>query len=180
MKTTNSRVYAIGDVARGLQFTHVANYHAGLVIRNALFRLPAKENKEIIPWVTYTDPELAHVGLKEEDARRQYKKIRVLRWPYVENDRAQAERKTNGFIKVITTKRGKILGATIVGESAGEIIQMWALAVSQGLGIKAMTGFVSPYPTLSEISKRAAVTYYGSSVSNPWVQRIIRFLRFFG
>lgn len=180
MKTSNSRVYAIGDVARGLQFTHVANYHAGLVIRNALFRLPVKENRDIIPWVTYTDPELAHVGLDEETARKRHRQIRVLRWPYAENDRAQTERKTNGFIKVITSKRGKILGATIVGENAGEIIQLWALAVSQGLKIKAMTGFISPYPTLSEISKRAAVTYYASSASNPWVQRIIRFLRFFG
>jgi pyruvate/2-oxoglutarate dehydrogenase complex dihydrolipoamide dehydrogenase (E3) component len=180
MKTTNNRVYAIGDVARGLQFTHVANYHAGLVVRNALFRLRPKENRDIIPWVTYTDPELAHVGLNEDEARKRHGRIRILRWPYVENDRAQAERKTNGFIKVITTKKGKILGATIVGESAGEIIQLWALAASQGLGIKAMTGYVSPYPTLSEISKRAAVTYYASSISNPWVQRIIRFLRIFG
>ncbi len=180
MKTSNSRVYAIGDVARGLQFTHVANYHAGLVVRNALFRLRPKENRDIIPWVTYTDPELAHVGLNEEEANKRHRRIKVLRWPYVENDRAQAERKTNGFIKVITTKKGKILGVTIVGESAGEIIQLWALALSQGLGIKAMTAFVSPYPTFSEISKRAAVTYYASSISNPWVSRIIRFLRIFG
>ncbi|MBZ0218255.1 MAG: FAD-dependent oxidoreductase, partial [Fimbriimonadaceae bacterium] len=180
MKTSNSRVYAIGDVAHGLQFTHVANYHAGLVIRNALFRLPAREKRKIIPWVTYTDPELAHVGLDEEAARKRHRKISVLRWPYAENDRAQTERKTNGFIKVITGRKGKILGATIVGENAGEIIQLWALALSQGLKIKAMTEFVSPYPTLSEISKRAAVTYYAASVSNPWLQRVIRFLRFFG
>ncbi len=180
MKSSNRKVYAIGDVARSLQFTHVANYHAGLVIRNALFRLPVKEDISAIPWVTYTDPELAHVGLDEAAAREKNSNIRVLRWPYVENDRAQAERNTEGFIKVITTKKGKILGATIIGQSAGEMIQMWALAIGQGLNIKAMTSFVSPYPTLSEISKRAAVTYYASSLSNPWIQRAIRFLRIFG
>lgn len=180
MKSSNRKVYAIGDVARSLQFTHVANYHAGLVIRNALFRLPVKEDISAIPWVTYTDPELAHVGFDETAAREKNRDIRILRWPYVENDRAQTERNTEGFIKVITTKKGKILGATIVGQSAGEMIQIWALAIGQGLNIKAMTSFVSPYPTLSEISKRAAVTYYASSLSNPWIQRTIRFLRIFG
>ncbi len=180
LKSSNRRVYAIGDVARSLQFTHMANYHAGLVIRNALFRMPVKEDISAIPWVTYTDPELAHVGLDENASREKHRNIRVLRWPYVENDRAQAERTTDGFIKVITTTRGKILGATIVGQSAGEIIQMWALAIDQGLKIKAMTSFVSPYPTLTEISKRAAITYYASSLSNPWIQRAIRFLRLFG
>lgn len=180
LKTTNRRVYAIGDVAGGLQFTHVANYHAGLVIRNALFRMRVKENRDIIPWVTYTDPELAHVGLNEEEARKRHGAIRILRWPYVENDRAQAERETHGFIKVTVTKKGVILGATIVGKSAGEIIQLWALAISQGLKIKAMTGFVSPYPTLSEISKRAAFGFYASGLTNSWVRRIIAFLRIFG
>ena len=180
LKTSNRRVYAIGDVAGGLQFTHVANYHAGLVIRSALFRLPVKENRGIIPWVTYTDPELAHVGMSEAEAIKQGGKIQILRWPYGENDRAQAERATSGFIKVIAGKGGRILGATIVGRSAGEIIQLWALAISSGLTIKAMTGFVSPYPTLSEISKRAAITFYAGSLTKPWLRRILSILRSFG
>jgi pyruvate/2-oxoglutarate dehydrogenase complex dihydrolipoamide dehydrogenase (E3) component len=145
-----------------------------------LFRLPAKENRTLIPWVTYTDPELAHVGLSEDEARKRHKQIKILRWPYVENDRAQAERRVEGFIKVTTDKKGKILGATIVGEAAGELIQLWALALAQGLNIRAMTGFVSPYPTLSEISKRAAITYYTDGLKGVWVQRAIRFLRMFG
>ena len=180
LRTSNRRVYAIGDVAGGYQFTHVANYHAGLVIRSALFRLPVKENPDIIPWVTYTDPELAQVGLTEAEARDKHKDTRVLRWSYEENDRAQTERATDGFIKVVTSKRGKILGATIVGASAGELIQIWALAMSQGLKIKALTGFVSPYPTLGEISKRVAITYYTPSLTKPWLRRIIGFLRLFG
>lgn len=180
LRTSNRRVYAIGDIAGGLQFTHVANYHAGLVIRSALFRQPVKENRALIPWVTYTDPELAQVGLSEAAAKDSQTEIRVLRWPYEENDRAQTDRITDGFIKVVTTRRGKILGATIVGANAGEIIQLWALAISQGLNIKAMTGYVAPYPTLSEISKRAAISFYTPSLTNPWLRRIIAFLRLFG
>ncbi len=180
LKTTNARVYAIGDVTGGLQFTHVANYHAGLVIRNALFRVPVRVNQDAIPWVTYTDPELAHVGLSEDEARERHGRIRILRWPMLENDRAQAERLTDGFVKVITTKRGRILGAGIVGEQAGELIQIWALAISRGLKIGAVVGTVLPYPTLSEINKRAAITYYLPSLSNPLIRRTIRFLRKFG
>jgi pyruvate/2-oxoglutarate dehydrogenase complex dihydrolipoamide dehydrogenase (E3) component len=180
LKTTNKKIYAIGDVAGGLQFTHAANHHAGIVIRNVLFRLPAKTNDELVPWVTFTDPELAHVGLTEGQARERHKTIRVLRWPYHENDRAQAERETDGHIKVITAKNGRILGATIVGAHAGELITTWTLALSRGLNIRAMTGIVVPYPTLSEIGKRAAITYFSPSLTNPKVRRLINFLRRFG
>ena len=176
LKTSNKRVYAIGDVIGDLQFTHVANYHAGLVVRNALFRIPVKVNNDIIPWVTFTDPELAHIGLAEDEARKRHKDINVLRWTYQENDRAQAEHATSGAVKVITRKNGQILGATIVGEHAGEIIQMWALAVSKKLKIGAMAGYVSPYPTLSEINKRAAIVYYLPKLSNPFIQKVIGFL----
>ncbi len=180
LKTSNRRVFAIGDVAGGLQFTHVANYHAGIVIRRALFRIPAKVDTRIMPWVTFTDPELAHVGLQEAEAKRAAGKINVLRWPYHENDRAQAERETVGQIKVITAKNGRILGATIVGAQAGELIQMWALAISQKMKIKAMIGWVSPYPTLSEINKRVAYRYYATAPSSPLVRWIIGFLAKFG
>lgn len=180
MRTTNSRVYAIGDVAGSFQFTHVANYHAGIVIRRALFRIPAKVRDDIIPWVTYTEPELAHVGLTEAQARERHGEIRVLRWPYHENDRSQAERDTHGFVKVVTNKGGRILGADIVGPHAGELIQMWGLAITQGMKIKAFTAMISPYPTLSEINKRAAYVYYLPSLSSQKLRRLIAFLRRFG
>ena len=179
LRTSNKRVYAIGDAAGG-HFTHTANYHAGIVLRNALFRLPAKADDETVPWVTFTDPELAHVGLAEARARERHKTIRVLRWPYHENDRAQAEREMHGHIKIITKKNGLILGATIVGAHAGELITTWTLALAQGLNIRAMTGIVVPYPTLSEIGKRAAITYFSSSLNSPRVRRLIGFLRRFG
>ena len=181
LKTANRRVYAIGDVAAGqLQFTHAANYHAGLVIRNALFRLPVRVNNDAIPWVTFTEPELAQSGLSEAEARKRGIKIRILRWPYHDNDRAQAERETHGHIKVITKKNGKIIGATIVGAQAGELISAWTLAIAQGLNIRAFTNIVVPYPTLSEIGKRAAIDYFTPSLTSPWVRRIIAWLRIFG
>lgn len=174
--TSNRRIFAIGDCSGGPQFTHVANYHAGIVIRRALFRLPAKVDEKVLPRVTFTDPELAYVGLSEDEARKAKGDLRVLRWPYSENDRAHTERAERGFVKVITDKRGRILGAGIVGEQAGELIQMWALAISQGLKIKVMAEWVSPYPTLSEINKRAAFRYYATAASSPLVRKVVSLL----
>jgi len=162
LRTTNKRIFAIGDVAGGPQFTHVAGYHAGIAIRNMLYRIPAKANLSAVPHVTYTDPELAHVGLTQAEAENTYgsEKIRVLRSLYAENDRAQTERKTEGLIKVISKTNGEILGASIVGEGAGELIQPWILALSAKLKISAFAGMIAPYPTLGEISKRAAGAFY--------------------
>jgi pyruvate/2-oxoglutarate dehydrogenase complex dihydrolipoamide dehydrogenase (E3) component len=178
--TSNRKVFAIGDVVGAAQFTHVANYHAGIVIRRALFRLPTKVDEDVIPWVTYTDPELAHVGLTEATARKRYRTIRVLRAPFHDNDRAQTERALRGHIKVITTKRGVIIGATIVGPHAGELITMWTLAIQQGLNIRAVAGLIVPYPTLSETGKRAAISYFTPGLTRPIVRRIITFMRRFG
>lgn len=178
--TANKKVFAIGDVIGGLQFTHVANYHAGLVIRQALFKMPVKINPGIIPWVTYTDPELAHVGLTFEQAKEKHGDVQVLRWPYHENDRAQAERHTHGMVKVVVDKKGRILGASIVGHNAGELIQMWSLAISQKLKIKAMTDWISPYPTMAEINKRAAYKFYANAASSPMVRRVVGFMRSLG
>jgi pyruvate/2-oxoglutarate dehydrogenase complex dihydrolipoamide dehydrogenase (E3) component len=180
LQTSNRRVFAVGDVTGYPPFTHVANYHAGIVIRRAVFRVPASVDEAILPWVTFTTPELAQVGLTEEAARKRYGQVRIYRWPYHENDRAQAERTTEGFVKVVTDGKGTIRGAGIVGEHAGELIQMWALAVSQGLHIKAMAEWVSPYPTLSEINKRAAFGYYAAAAGKPLVRKVIGWLTRFG
>ena len=180
LRTSNRRVYAIGDVAGGLQFTHVAGYHASLVTRAILFRLPARENRSIIPWATYTDPELAHVGMTEADARKAHRSISVLRWPYAENDRAQAERKTDGLLKMVTDKRGNILGVTIVGAGASEMINLWAFALSKGMKARDMLGYVPPYPTMTEIGRRAAITQLAGATRKPAVRRLLRFLRVFG
>ena len=180
LRTSNPKVYAAGDAAGGYQFTHVAGYHAGIVIRNALFRLPAKADAAAVPWVTYTSPELANVGLSEAAARQQSGEINVLRWPFAENDRAQAERRTEGLIKVITRPNGRILGAAIAGAQAGELIHPWVLALSQKLKIGAMAGLIAPYPTLGEVGKRAAGTFYMPKLFSDRTRTIVRFLARFG
>jgi len=180
LKTSNKRIYAIGDVIGGLQFTHVANYHAGLVIRSALFRIPAKADYANIPWVTFTDPEIAHVGETEEQARAHYKKINVLRWQFAENDRAQTLRQTAGHIKVITDMHSRILGCTIVGPEAGELILPWVLAKSRGIKLSTMAGLIAPYPTLSEVSKRVAGSYYTPTLFSARTRALVKFLRLFG
>jgi pyruvate/2-oxoglutarate dehydrogenase complex dihydrolipoamide dehydrogenase (E3) component len=145
-----------------------------------LMRGAAKVRDDHIPWVTFTDPELANVGLTEDEARKRHGDVRIYRWPLHENDRAQAERATEGFVKVITDKKGKIVGAACVGEHAGEIIQMWSLAISQGLGITAMTQWISPYPTFSEVNKRAALGYYAMKAGSPLVRKVVALMRKLG
>ena len=177
LRTSNKKIFAIGDVAGAYQLTHMASYHAGIVIRNALFKLPAKVNYQAVPWVTFTDPELAHVGMTERQAKEAHPgRFNILRWPFHENDRAQAERETDGRIKVVTTKRGKVLGATIVGPRAGELLMPWVMAVAGKQKIGTMAGLIAPYPTLSEVSKRAAGSYYTPSLFSERTKKIVRFL----
>ena len=177
LRTSNKRIYAIGDVAGGYQFTHMAAYHAGIVIRNALFKLPAKVDTRAVPWVTYTEPELAQVGLTEAMARDQGVEVEVLSWPFAENDRAQTERATEGFVKALLDRRGRIRGATIVGDRAGELIHTWVLAIAQGLKIGSLAQFIAPYPTLGEASKRAAGSYYTPKLFSERTRSIVRFLQ---
>ena len=181
LRTSNRKVYAIGDCAGGLQFTHVAGYHAGIIIRSALFRLPAKADHRAVPWVTYTDPELAQVGLTESQAREEHGDgIRILTWPFEDNDRARAERTTRGLIKAVVAKNGRILGCGIAGPQAGELIQVWVLALSQKLKISALASMIAPYPTLGEVSKRAAGAFYTSSLFGRRTRAVVRFLSLFG
>ncbi|NNK65329.1 MAG: FAD-dependent oxidoreductase [Rhodobacteraceae bacterium] len=174
LRTTNKRVYAVGDVAGQLQFTHVAGYHAGVVIRSILFGLPAKARQDHIPWATYTDPELAQVGLTEAQARKEHGiNLEVVRFEYHENDRAIAEGKTTGFIKVMVVK-GRPVGASIVGAQAGELIGLWALVIANKLKMSAVANMVAPYPTLGEINKRAAGAYFSPRLfDNPTVKRVV-------
>jgi pyruvate/2-oxoglutarate dehydrogenase complex dihydrolipoamide dehydrogenase (E3) component len=142
-----------------------------------LFRQPAKVDYRALPWVTYTDPELAQAGLTEAEARAAHgDDIVVLRWPYHENDRAQAERETEGLVKAVTTRSGKIVGATILGAHAGELIQLWVLAIGQELNIKAIAAMIAPYPTLGEVSKRAAGSFFTPKLFSPRTRKLVRFL----
>ena len=178
LRSTNKKVYAIGDAAGGFQFTHVAGYHAGVIIRSMLFGLPSKARTDHIPWATYTDPELAQVGLTEAEARKKYgQAMEVARFEYDENDRAIAEGKTTGLIKVMVVK-GRPVGASIVGAQAGEMISMWAMAIANKMKMSAIAGTVLPYPTLSEINKRAAGAYFTPRLfDSPMVKRVVGFVQ---
>ncbi|MGD8422489.1 MAG: FAD-dependent oxidoreductase [Methyloceanibacter sp.] len=180
LKTSNRKIYAIGDAVGGQQFTHLANYHASIVIKNALFRLKPDVSAMHIPRVMYTDPELAQVGLTEQEAHEKSRRIRIYRWPFADNDRAQCERQTEGFIKVITKKDGTVLGATIVGPEAGELLQLWIVAIAKEMRIGDLTSLVLPYPTFSEISKRVAFSFYRPMLHKRWLCWIIGLLRKLG
>lgn len=157
LQTTNSRIYACGDVIGGYQFTHVAGYEAVVVLTNALFFPMSKVNYRVIPWATFTDPELARVGLTEAQARSSYgEDVYVLKQAFSDVDRAQAEAATAGFGKIIVKGNGEILGAHIVGPSAGELIHEVVLAMANNLKVSALTG-IHVYPTLSEVNSKAGL-----------------------
>lgn len=176
--TTNRLVYAIGDAAGGMQFTHVAGYHAGVIIRPMLLGLPAKARIDHIPRVTYTDPELAQVGLTEAEAREAHgDKLTVLRQDFSGNDRAITEGATEGFMKLMVVK-GRPVGVSMVGPGAGDLIAPWALMMANGQKLTAMSSSVLPYPTRAEINKRAAGAYFSPKLfDSPMVKRVVRFVQ---
>lgn len=159
LRTSNRRIFALGDVAGGPQFTHIAGYHGGIFIRNALFGLPAKVDYAALPWVTYLDPEVGHVGMTEAEARKNQRHVTTISESFEEIDRAQAEKRTEGFIKLVL-EGSRVLGVTIVGPHAGEMISLWGLVISGKVPLSAVASMIAPYPTLAEISKRAAGAYY--------------------
>lgn len=184
LRTSNRRVYAIGEVTGAPALTHLVRHQAGLVVRNALFRTPVTSDGNPVPAAVSTDPEVAQVGHAEDAARAAVGRIRVLRSPYCENDRARASGVTNGpiagHVKIVTGRKGAILGVTIVGAGAAEAITAWTLAISQRLNIEAMAGVIVPYPTYAEVGKRAAMTYFTRGLTSPLVRRMIVWLRRFG
>ncbi|MDR9403792.1 MAG: FAD-dependent oxidoreductase [Halothece sp. Uz-M2-17] len=183
LQTSNKRIYGCGDVIGGYQFTHVAGYEAGVVIQNALFFPSAKADYRVIPWATFTEPELARVGLSEKQAKERYgNEFEVLKQEFADVDRAQAEGATEGFAKIITTPKGQILGAHIVGPSAGEIIHEVILAMKNQLPVSALTGMIHIYPTLSEVNSKAALqlkkrNYAKNEFLQNTLQRLFGFLR---
>ncbi len=178
LRSSNRRIYAIGDAAGQGQYTHLAGYHAGVVIRSALLALPARVRGDHIPRATYTDPELAHVGLTEAAARESLGAgVAVFTVPLAGNDRAQAMRRTDGMIKLIV-HRGRPVGVGIAAPQAGELIAPWALAVANRLKLRAMADTVLPYPTLGEIGKRAAGAYFSPKLfDNALLKRVVRLIQ---
>jgi pyruvate/2-oxoglutarate dehydrogenase complex dihydrolipoamide dehydrogenase (E3) component len=176
LRTTNPRIYAIGDAVGGLQFTHVAGHQAGIVLRQALFRLPAAFDPRAVPRVTYTAPELAQVGLTAEEAADRAADFKVLTAPFADNDRARTERETEGLVKLVVRANGEVLGAGIAGPQAGELIHAWTLAVARRTKVGTMAQAIAPYPTLGEAGKRAAGSFFTPRLFGPGVRRLVRLL----
>jgi pyruvate/2-oxoglutarate dehydrogenase complex dihydrolipoamide dehydrogenase (E3) component len=178
LRTSARHIYAIGDVTGRPQFTHMAGYHAGIVIRNCLFRLPAKVNDDLVPWVTYCDPELAHVGLgaAAAAARHGAANIRVVETPLEANDRAVAEGRDAGMVKAVMHRNGRVLGASILAPAAGEMILPWCLALQQKARIGAIASLIAPYPTYGDASKRVAGSFFTPKLFSPGMRRLVKFL----
>ena len=176
----NKRVFAVGDIADPIgigprAFTHAAGYHAGIVIKRALFRLPARVDYTALPRVTYTGLELAQVGLTEAEARSAGLTVTVLRWPFAENDRAVAERDTAGLVKLIVSK-GRVVGAGILSPAAGDMIGQWTLAIAARVKIATLAGLIAPYPTRAEAGKRAAGSYFTARLFSDRTRWVVRAL----
>ncbi len=182
LRTANKKVYAAGDVAKGMGgLTHAAGFHAGQLIKNFYFMPPgignmlSKANTERMPAVVYTEPEFADIGLSEKEAREKYSDIRVVHWEFEENDRAIAERHTAGGVKIVARKNGTILGGSIVGDYAGEIIHMLSVAMTNKVKISGLAQIISPYPTRSEAVKRAAGSWYTATIFGPKAKKMAGF-----
>jgi len=183
LRTANRRIYAIGACAggraAGSTSSQAAQHQAGLVLRNALFRLPVRFRPEQVSRTVHGRPGLASVGLSEAQARAQGT-IRVLRWPYAESGLAQAERQAEGLVKLMTDDKGVILGVVIAGAQAAELIAPWVLAVQKRMKAGEMAGLIAPSQSLSEISQRAALSFQAPLAAKPGLRRLIGFLRRFG
>jgi pyruvate/2-oxoglutarate dehydrogenase complex dihydrolipoamide dehydrogenase (E3) component len=177
LRTTNRDVFVIGDAAGGLQFTHLAEHHAGVVLRNAIFRMKWAKPSPIVPACVYTDPELARVGLSETDARTTGVAHRVYRFPLADIDRARTDGITSGMAKIVTTPRGRLLGAAVVGPQAGEIIGEYALALAKGMSAADISGTIHAYPTLAQVNRRVADERRRAGLTpgaRRWIQRVFR------
>lgn len=175
LRTTNRHVYVCGDAAGGHQFTHVAEHHAGVVLKNILFHLPARIEERVIPWCTFTDPELARVGLSEREASLSGIAHRVYTFPFSDIDRAQTDGDTEGFVKILVTPRGHLLGAAIAGPHAGELIHEYALAMAAKVRLSSLSGMLHVYPTMAQINRRVAQAYRREALTpgvKKWLKRL--------
>ena len=176
LRTTNRRVFALGDVVGSFPFTHIAAEHASIAIQKSIFKLPAKLNTRAVPWVIYTDPELAAVGLSEQQLQAMNKPYKVCHESFQKNDRAQTEKRTAGFIKALVSPAGEILGVTILGPHAGELLMPWVLAIENRIKLSKLARMVVPYPNYSELSKKVAAGFYKEKLLTKTNQKLVRFL----
>ncbi|RYE83017.1 MAG: NAD(P)/FAD-dependent oxidoreductase, partial [Hyphomicrobiales bacterium] len=179
LRTTNRRVFAVGDIAGGCQSVHLARQQGEQIAASVLFYAPVRQRPELVPHVTYTDPELAEIGLTEAQAKARVKSgVVITRWAFAENDRARADRNGFGAAKLVTDRSGRILGAGIVGNGAGELIALFSLAISRGLSARHLMDLVAPYPTYAEIARRLGLEFHRGLGANPMLRRLAEFVRY--
>jgi pyruvate/2-oxoglutarate dehydrogenase complex dihydrolipoamide dehydrogenase (E3) component len=180
LRTSRRHIFAAGDVTGGLRFTHVADHEARSVLRNALFPFGRRVDYSVVPWAVFTDPPLARVGLTEEEARDRHGEVRTYRYDTAALDRVITDREASGIVKLITDRRGRLLGGHVLAPSAGTMIMEVALAMRHGLGIADLSTLIHPYPTMSEGIRRAADMYYRAKLtdrSRRWLDRYFRLTR---
>jgi pyruvate/2-oxoglutarate dehydrogenase complex dihydrolipoamide dehydrogenase (E3) component len=175
LRTTATNIYVCGDVVGPYQFSHMAEYQAIIATANSIFPFKQKVNYNAVPWCTFTEPELARVGLTEEEAKVRYPDVKIYKSAYSGNDRAVTDLQESGFSKVICDKKGCILGAHIVGAGAGEIIHEYVLAKSAGIKIGKFSSAIHVYPTLAQVVKRSADQYYMNMISSGWFKNLSEF-----
>ncbi len=176
MKTNIPHIYACGDVNGRLPFTHVAGYEGGIAVANAVLHLPRKADYGKIGWCTYTDPEVASIGMNEKRAAKERVAYRLFEAPFAENDRAIAEGETIGKVKLLVSKGGKLIGCQMIGPHAGELIHEWVIALNAGVRLSTVAGTVHIYPTLAEISKRVAQEPFTAKIFSETTRGVLRFL----
>ncbi len=180
LRTSNKRIFAVGDVTGSFQYAHMAGYQASIVLKNALLGIPARLKYHSVPWVTFTDPELAQAGLTESQARERHGRIQVFRWPFKDNDRAQTDRTAAGFAKIITRRNGQVIGAGIVGPAAGELIHVWILMIHRKMRITELSDAIFPYPTLGYVNKHAADQAREPVRYGHWTRQLVKLVAQFG
>lgn len=176
MRTNVPHIYAVGDITGKHQFTHAAGYEGSIVIANAIFKMPRKADYTLLPWVTYSDPELASIGYNEKRAQQADIKYTVHTESFASNDRALAENQPEGKLKLLKDQKGRIIGVQIAGIHAGELINEWVAILGGKVSLSTLAGAIHPYPTVSEINKKIAGTILSEKVFSPFTRKVLRTL----
>lgn len=179
-RTSQPHIYAVGDVVGRYQFTHVAEHMSKVAVTNAILRIPRSIDERRIVWCTFTDPELASLGESEAALRNRNARFSVYRLPFDKIDRAITEQNTTGLIKVFADRRGRILGVTILGANAGDMIGEWALAMHNGIALRKVAETVHPYPTYSLGNRQTADQWYTRQLNSSWLRLLGKLLRYRG
>jgi pyruvate/2-oxoglutarate dehydrogenase complex dihydrolipoamide dehydrogenase (E3) component len=175
LRTNHKHIYAAGDVNGGFQFTHAAGYEGGIVVSNAIFRLPRKVDYTFLPWCTYTDPPLASIGMNETSAAKAGIAYNVWTEEFKDNDRSLAEGETTGKIKMLLDEKEKPIGVQILGPNAGDLLSEWVAILNGKVKLSTLAAAIHPYPTIGEINKKVAGTYFSPKIFSPKIQKGLKF-----